>query len=141
VIADGELRGLRVLLVEDEALVSLLVEDHLGDLGCDIVGVSACLNEALIMARSLILDVGILDVKLNGQLSYSIADILRARSIPVVFATGYGERSLPKQWQECLYLPKPFGKQALADVLKIVSRNKFAFSSVIAGSLPRTMNA
>jgi CheY-like chemotaxis protein len=122
--SDSELRGVRVLLVEDEAMLSLLIEECIENLGCDIVGVAACLNDALIKARSLMLDVAMLDVNLNGQLSYPVADILRSRNIPVIFVTGYEAKSLQRQWQDCFCLPKPLGRRAIADALHAVLRDK-----------------
>jgi len=121
---EGGLRGVRVLLVEDEALLSLLIEESMERLGCDIVGVAACLDDAVIKARSLLLDVAILDVNLDGQLSYPVAEILRSRSIPLIFVTGYEAKSLQGQWQDCFCLQKPLRRRALADALNAALRNK-----------------
>jgi CheY-like chemotaxis protein len=137
---EGGLRGVRVLLVEDEALLSMLIEESIEKLGCDIVGVAACLEEALIKARSLMLDVAILDVNLDGQLSYPVAEILRSRSIPFIFVTGYEAKSLQGQWQDCFCLQKPLRGPALADALNAALRNKAEFPSVNSPILQRTIN-
>jgi DNA-binding response OmpR family regulator len=137
---EGGLRGVRVLLVEDEALLSLLIEESMERLGCDIVGVAACLGDALIKARSLMVDVAILDVNLDGQLSYPVAEILRSRSIPLIFVTGYEAKSLQGQWQDCFCLQKPLRRRALADALNAALRNKGDFPSENSLHLQRTMN-
>jgi CheY-like chemotaxis protein len=83
------LRGKRVLLVEDEPIVSMVAEDILQDLGAEVVGPAAHLDEALALARAERVDLALLDVNLNGRMSSPVAEALRARSIPYVFATGY----------------------------------------------------
>ena len=87
--------GLRVLLVEDENLVALLLEDMLAELGHTVVGPVARLDKALETAQREAFDVAILDVNINGEDSYPIAEALAARGIPFVFSTGYGKKSLP----------------------------------------------
>jgi len=81
--------GRRVLVVEDEVLVAWLLEDMLADLGCAVVGPAVSVKQALAMIDAEAIDVAVLDVNLNGQLSYPIADALAARGVPFVFSTGY----------------------------------------------------
>ena len=85
----------RVLVVEDEILIGMLLEDMLGELGYAIAATASRVDEAAALARDGEFDAAILDVNLNGQDVYPVADILAARGIPFVFATGYGERGLP----------------------------------------------
>lgn len=92
--------GTRVLVVEDESLLSMLIEMHLDDLGCTVAGSASCLQEALEKARILDVDIGLLDVNLAGEMSYPVASVLRARNVPVVFATGYGLAGLLKEFDD-----------------------------------------
>ena len=98
----------RVLVVEDEVIVAMLIEDMLGDLGYDVVALSTHLDEALTFARTMPIDVAVLDVNLNGEMSFPVADVLRARGIPFVFATGYGPRVLGAPYVGTPTLQKPF---------------------------------
>lgn len=112
-----ELTGLRVMLVEDEALVSMLVEDFLEGLGCELVAVASRLEDALEKARTVELDAAVLDVNLAGDMSYPVAEALRRRAVPFVFATGYGTASLPEELRTAPVLPKPFRQGQLAEAL------------------------
>lgn len=97
----------RVLVVEDEAIVAMLLEDMLADLGHEAV-VATKIDQATAMARKEQVDFAILDVNLDGQQSYTVADILRTRGIPFVFATGYGHAGLGPEWRHVPALQKPF---------------------------------
>lgn len=100
--------GLRVLVVEDESIVTMLIEDTLLDLGCEIAGIASRFDEALEKARSLDIDAAILDVNLNGDKTFPIAELLAGRGIPFVFATGYGAAGLPEKFRDAPILAKPF---------------------------------
>src|SRR3712207_2012089 len=89
----------RVLFVEDEAIVSMLIEDMLLDLGVEVVGPASRIDEAMALARDAEVEAAVLDINIGGQLTYPVADILRARGIPVIFATGYGAAALPERYQ------------------------------------------
>jgi CheY-like chemotaxis protein len=103
----------RVLVVEDEILIGMLLEDMLGDLGYTIAATASRVEEATAPAKDGEFDAAILDVNLNGQDVYPVADILTARGIPFVFATGYGERGLPGAYQHRPTLQKPFQQETL----------------------------
>lgn len=105
--------GLRVLLVEDENLVALLLEDMLAELGHTVVGPVARLDKALEMVQGGAFDVAILDVNINGGEAYPIADALAARGIPFVFSTGYGKKSLREPYSDRPTLQKPFQRHDL----------------------------
>ena len=83
----------RILIIEDETLIAMMVEDFLIDLGWTVVGLAGTLDRALAMVRDADIDAAILDVNLNGQQSFAVAEILGDRHIPFVFATGYGTRA------------------------------------------------
>ncbi len=106
--------GLRVLIVEDEAMLSMLLEDFLTDLGCEVVATASHLEDALEKASSLAMDIAILDINLGGALSYPVAEALRSRGIRFLFATGYGTLGLPDDLKGTLVLGKPFNQTQLA---------------------------
>jgi CheY-like chemotaxis protein len=111
----------RALVVEDEVVIGMLIEDMLAELGHEVVAISTHLEEALRLARSSEIDFGILDVNLNGHQSLPVADALHRRSIPFIFATGYGSKIIRSPYQDIPTLQKPFElgelKLALSKVL------------------------
>ncbi|CAN5879090.1 response regulator [soil metagenome] len=112
-----DLAGLRVLVVEDEMMVSMLIEDMLTDLGCIVVGPAARLDEAIALAESEQIDCAVLDVNLGGQPIFPLADILRAKGAPFAFATGYGDAGLRDADRGSPVLQKPFRESDLARIL------------------------
>lgn len=112
------LSSLKVLVVEDEALVSMLVEDMLTDLGCTIVGPAAEIEEALRLAGSAEIDAALLDVNLGGRPIFPVADALKARGVPFAFASGYGEAGLTEDHRGATVLQKPFREADLRRVLE-----------------------
>ncbi len=97
----------RILLVEDEPLVSAITEEWLLELGHDVVGPAANLTLALELAATAI-DGAIVDVSLGRQSGYPVAELLAARSVPFLFATGYGQEGLDPAWRGHPTLMKPF---------------------------------
>jgi DNA-binding NtrC family response regulator len=87
----GWLKGKRILVVEDEALIAVMVEDMLVEMGGEVVGPAATVDDALEMARDEMLDAAVLDVNVRGRRIDPVAEALMARGVPVLFATGYGE--------------------------------------------------
>jgi DNA-binding response OmpR family regulator len=109
--------GKRILIVEDEALIAMLVEDLLSDMGFQVVGPAMTLDRGLSLARSEQLDAAILDVNLGGVWSYPIADLLVARGIPFLFASGYDAPALG--WNDrATIVRKPFDHAVLASALQ-----------------------
>ena len=98
----------RILLVEDETMIAMMVEDFLIDLGWEVVGLAGSLDNALAMARDADIDAAVLDVNLNGKDSYDVADILEGREIPFVFASGYGAIGICDRFRGVPVLTKPF---------------------------------
>ena len=87
---DDLLQGTKVFVVEDEAAISMLLEDMLLDFGCEVVGPAARLTTALEMAENESFDVAILDVNVAGEPIYPVAEAIVKRDLPIVFSTGYG---------------------------------------------------
>lgn len=116
-MTDKSLDGVRVLVVEDEAMVTMLIEDILADLGCTVVGIAARIEEAISMATSLGFDVAILDVNLEGFRTEPVAEVLAERGIPFAFATGYGPGGVPDAFRGAPILSKPFDEVQLQRTL------------------------
>ena len=108
----AELR--RALVVEDEIMVAMYVEDLLTDLGYEVAGMATALDEALCLARDGEFDFAVLDINLAGQLSFPIADELRRRGIPFLFASGYGSKVRSDAHAEAVRIQKPFIGRDLA---------------------------
>ncbi len=113
-----KLQGLRVLIVEDEMMVSMLIEDMLSDLGCIVVGPAARLDEAIELVNAGGIDCAVLDVNLGGQPIFPLADLLREKGRPFAFATGYGDAGLRDVDRGSPVLQKPFREGDLARVLR-----------------------
>jgi CheY-like chemotaxis protein len=107
----------RVLVVEDEYLIRMLLEDMLADLGYGVAAAVGTVAEASALAASGDFNAAILDVNLDGQEIFPVADILAGRSLPFVFVTGYGERSLPDRYRDRPALQKPFQVEQLSTTL------------------------
>ena len=112
------LTGTRVLVVDDEAMIVMLVEAFLADLDCEVAGTALFLRDAVEKARSFPIDVAILDINLAGELSYPAAEVLQARGIPFVFATGYSVADVPIGLRAAQMLAKPFQRDELATALR-----------------------
>ena len=97
----------RILLVEDEPLVSAITEEWIAELGHEAVGPAMNLEAALTLAAAPI-DGAIVDVSLGRERGYPAAELLEARGIPFVFATGFGEEGLDPAWRGRPTLMKPF---------------------------------
>ena len=108
----------RILVVEDELMIRMLLEDMLGELGYTVAAEAARIEEALDAAKNADFDIAILDVNLNGQPISPVADALVARGMPFVFATGYGERGLPEPYRDRPTLKKPFQMDGLKQMLQ-----------------------
>lgn len=115
------LSGLRLLLVEDELLVAMMVEDMLIDLGCVVVDVAGTLSQglALVADTALALEGAVLDVNLGGENVYPIAEVLAARGIPFIFATGYGIAGIAAAFSHVPALAKPYSPPALERLLTV----------------------
>jgi CheY-like chemotaxis protein len=98
----------RVLIVEDESMVAMLIEHIVAELGHRVIATAATLDAATEAIAGASVDFAILDVNLCGRSSFPVAELLAARKIPFVFATGYGRRGLPPEWHHTPVLQKPF---------------------------------
>jgi CheY-like chemotaxis protein len=108
----------RVLVVEDELMIRMLLEDMLGELGYTVAAEAGRLDEALEATKTAEFDLAILDVNLDGQPISPVVEALVARGTPFVFATGYGERGLPELYRDRPMLKKPFQIEGLKQMLE-----------------------
>ena len=116
----SKLTGRRILVVEDEALVAMLVEDALLDAGAAVLGPAATVAEALALLdrEPTPPDAAVLDLNLAGETSTPVADVLAARGIPFVVATGYGASGLPSGHAHVPVLAKPYDPDELTAALR-----------------------
>ena len=110
-------RRRRVLVVEDEVIIGMLIEDMLQELGYEVAALSTHLDQAVNLARTADIDFAVLDLNLNGHMSYPVADALRARGVPHIFATGYGAKILVPPYTGTPTLQKPFHLAELRRIL------------------------
>jgi CheY-like chemotaxis protein len=118
-VTTTDLRAHRIMVVEDEALIAMVLVDHLQEIGLSAVGPFSRVADALKVGEEL--DAAILDVNLGGESVYPVADMLHARGIPFVFMTGYGSASIDPRFAMVPVLQKPIEAKALEDMF--VSRN------------------
>ena len=114
--------GLQILVVEDESMVAMMIEDMLEDLGHQVIATSGRMADASKLVSNASADLAILDVNLNGEETYPLADSLAAREIPFIFATGYGSSGLPEQYRDRPALQKPFQLDALGKTIEAALR-------------------
>jgi len=103
----------RVLLVEDEALVAMMIQETLAEFGFDVLGPVATVSEALAAARDQCLDAAVLDINLGDDLVYTVAEILARRGVPFVFVTGYDSDSVDARFSGIPVLQKPIERESL----------------------------
>jgi len=106
------LAGMRVLLVEDEMMLAIMAEDVLTELGCSVISASR-VTEALKLVDTEVFDVALLDVNVAGEEVYPVASALMERSVPFVFATGYGQGGLRHDFRTRRALEKPYRHEDL----------------------------
>ena len=128
--ADGQ--KCRVLVIEDEALVAMLIEDMIHDSGDEMVGSASRLSDALALAQETQADVALLDINLGGVLAYPVADVLRQRGVPIVFTSGYGSAGLIERFQDCPMLDKPFDQPSLEHAIHTVLRTRPTSPALVA---------
>jgi CheY-like chemotaxis protein len=115
----GPVEGLRLFVVEDEALVAMMLEDMLADLGCEIVDIASTVRDALnrLPAASATADGAVLDVNIGGEMVFPVADALTELGLPFMFVTGYGRNGLGGRYPGAQVLAKPYSARSLTHAL------------------------
>ena len=113
--------GTRILVVEDEPMIRMLLEGMLFDLGYTMTAEAGAIDEAVALAREAEFDAAILDVNLNGQPITPVVEILVKLGVPFVFSTGYDLRGVPEAYRDNPTLQKPFQTEALEQALKAIT--------------------
>ncbi len=108
------MKGLRILVVEDEFLLACTLEEDLRALGAVVIGPCCSLSDAATATRRETFDVAVLDINLNGTMVYPLAEELSERGIPFLFLTGYGALDLPEEFRGLPRLSKPYNATSLA---------------------------
>jgi CheY-like chemotaxis protein len=111
------LDGKRVLIVEDEALIAMLAEEMVAELGCVHHATAPSVAKALAVVEAGGFDLALLDVNVARERVFPVADALEAKGIPFAFASGYGEGDLPEAYKAHSLLSKPYSTAQLRGAL------------------------
>ena len=111
------LKKLKVLLVEDEAVIRMMVADMLRQLGHTIAAETAHIDQAVEFARSAEFDLAVLDVNLSGRIITPAAELIKVRGRPIILATGYSSEGMPERFRDLPALKKPFRLETLAALI------------------------
>jgi DNA-binding NtrC family response regulator len=114
----------RVLIVEDEAMIRMMLADMLADIGHDVAAEASTLDEARRCAEETEFDLAILDVNLNGEQIFPVVDIIGKRNLPFLLSTGYGANGLPEAYRSAPVLQKPFELDRLRDAINRLTVKK-----------------
>ncbi|WP_313344670.1 response regulator [Stenotrophomonas sp.] len=126
----------RVLLVEDESLVAMMVEDCLVELGYEVVALAGTVDGALDALQQQVIDLAVLDVNLGGTMSFPVAQALEARGIPYLFLTGYDRSVIPEPLQHRYGLQKPFRMRDLDSALHSLQAPESGAGTATDGDAP-----
>ena len=110
-------QGGSVFLVEDEVMIRMMVADMLEELGYRVAAECGDIAEAIKLAQHAEFDIAILDVNVNGKVISPVAELIRVRNRPFIFATGYGSSGLPEEYRDRPALQKPFQLETLSKMI------------------------
>jgi CheY-like chemotaxis protein len=111
------LRGARILVVEDEWMISTLIAELLTECGCKVVGPASSVAEAVGLASTEAIDASLLDLNVHGEVVDPVARTLADRGIPFVFLTGYRSARVSETYRERPVLQKPVRPEKLIQIL------------------------
>jgi CheY-like chemotaxis protein len=114
---DELLRGRRILVVEDETLISMMIEGMLADLGCEAVTAAATVDKAVALIGAQAFDAAMLDMNMNGKTSQLVAEALVARGVPFIYCSGNNSQKFRDVDHDRPILKKPFKHEELAKIL------------------------
>lgn len=113
----GNLTNRRILVVEDSPLISAVLEDMLTDMGCKVVGPTGNMAFAVDLAGSEEIDAAVIDLNIRGGKVYPVADVLIARNIPFLIASGYADWTMREDLKDRPRVTKPFAQEVLEQQL------------------------
>jgi CheY-like chemotaxis protein len=116
-LSKRELSNRKVLVVEDEMMIAMLIEDMLDEFGCRLVGPATNVARALELISKESIDLAVLDLNLDGKDTYAIAAALQRKNVPLIFATGHGSTGLRQEYANRPVLQKPFQARDLETAL------------------------
>ena len=116
-LSTASLQGRSILVVEDDYMIARDVQDALEGAGATVVGPVPAVEEALRLIERDTIDAGVLDFNLGEERSFPVAEVLEARGIPFLFATGYNSADIPDEWQRAIIVTKPLRIAAVERLL------------------------
>lgn len=123
----------RILVLDDEPMIAMLVQDWLQELGYETVGPAQTVSAAIDLLESAVLDGAILDVSLGNEDCYAVAERLQVRGVPFAFATGHGRNAIDARFKDAAVLPKPFDFVMMQRVLmELIAKSPASGTSAIA---------
>jgi DNA-binding NtrC family response regulator len=128
ITAEQAVRGRRVLIVEDEAMIAMLLELVLQNADCAVVGPVSSVSSALRLIERQQLDAAVLDFRLGDDDSGEIMDVLKERGVPFLLMTGQSKADLPPRLRQLNLLAKPFEPEALVEAVEKILRARSTFS-------------
>jgi CheY-like chemotaxis protein len=107
-VAESKPRQVSVLLVEDEALIRMMIAGMVEELGHTVIAEAGNMTEALALARTADFEIAVLDINVGGERIEPVADVIAGRNLPFIFASGYGAAGAPEKFRDRPTLQKPF---------------------------------
>jgi DNA-binding response OmpR family regulator len=112
-----------VFLVEDEVMIRMMVADMLQELGYRVAAEAGRIEEAMGLLKNTEFDIAIVDVNLHGELVFPVAEAIKARNRPFIFATGYSTSALPAEFSDRPALQKPFQIEMLGKLIEVALKS------------------
>jgi len=116
--AEADLKGKRILVVEDSPVVGPFTADLLEDLGCKVVGPAPNMAAARELVEAGEFDAALMDIHIRGERVFNLCEMLEAKDVPFVFTSGYADRNMPEKWEERPRLQKPYTLDQIEKALK-----------------------
>ena len=114
---EADLKGRRILVIEDSPVVAPFTAEILGELGYDVVGPAPTMAAARELIEEEAVDAAILDVHIRGERVFPLCDELAARKVPFLLTSGYADWQIPDKWQDAPQLQKPYTMQQIEQAL------------------------
>jgi len=116
--AEADLKGKRILVVEDSPVVGPFTADLLEDLGCKVVGPAPNMAAARELVEAGEFDAALMDIHIRGERVFNLCEMLEAKDVPFVFTSGYADRNMPEKWEERPRLQKPYTLDQIEKALR-----------------------